>query len=296
LYKYLDRVEHDYLTVHRKAVHLKSCWYHEYRPCKTKVEFDTSDHIVLFICHYLIPVTIELVVVIACYEHIEPNGDIVDDEDASHHPRRKHSKQLQVHPKLKSELCLAPGSPDRPRPYRSRTGSKNLHLKVGGTPESTPKVSQLLWIEETTGVPASPAAPQDEEPLINESVSIDYSDSDDDTQSTSSMASLKIEEAPTEDISSPASSQFRSLDLMVSSYTYLRNIRLAMMVFASLAFMLVSLRAIAYTSAYFHTLAESLAALLQCVVLVVLPLYCFSVFNKQAFYYYVLGIEIVHEY
>ena len=51
------------------------------------------------------------------------------------------------------------------------------------------------------------------------------------------------------------------------------------------------LRGMLYTSSYFHTMAESVAALVQCVLLLMLPLYALSHYNSYCFYYYVLGIN-----
>jgi len=154
----LDYLEHELLSAISDRPQLALCWYHEYRACKSSTEFDTSDHIVLFICHYIIPICIEIVVVAVWYERIEP----------------------QTH----------------------------------GTDEVVPQKR-----------------------------------------------------------------------LPVSSG------RLRVMAAVSLVFALVSLRAIAYTSSYFHSLWESLAALLQCVILVIWPLYWFSTYDKRGFCAFVLGIE-----
>lgn len=442
MYKYLDYLEREYLPTRKRLSYPMNCWYHEIRECKSKVEFDTSDHIVLFICHYMVPMYIELVVVMACYEYIEPpdsrsssssssgGGGVrsISNKECStsssssahrslpHHQQQQHQQQQQqhqqskkamttlgrgmhIHPKLKSEVNIsrlnhaAGGTPERlPLPSRLSTctnsnkrrgaaGSSSKHMgKLGSGSGSGGRTSEQLgtaamrllaqqqrqkklWIQETTGVPAESQEEEEGEGgielhlldldlemdpesqclhrsssltgagagggvgtgdagiqssnslLIEEDpVPLDFvdsihddsdsnsnSNSNSDTQSNSSgasLASLRIEDTPGsgEDISSPPSRQFQSLDLMVATYHYLRNIRLWVMILASLAFALVSLRAIAYTSSYFHTIWESLAALIQCVVLVILPLYCFSIYDKHGFYYYVLGIEIAHEY
>ena len=242
----LDSLEHR-LTSLEKSTTIKDCWYRNLRTCKNQHSFDSSDHIVLFISQYIVPICVEAVVL-----------------------------QLYMRRYERKQRYKALGGKSSMSDFNENI--TNLVSLEPGTLSSTSAIPRLGYHKSHDGADVS----EDEDNIALTSINSNNSSNSgtialtmDPTECTNILPEEDISEGGVGGVHKP-------------SYFYFKCYAT---VTICICLYILSLRGIVYTSSYFHTMTESIAGLIQCILLLILPLYALSHYNSYLFYYYVLGVH-----